>query len=187
MSRDFRVRIGLTEDCRVLMILHAPEENAMTFHEKIRFLREREEMSQLELAALLGVWQNRISQLENPSKRGKEARVEPGLLLRIAHHFDVSVRWLVDPNLGLDQLAADADPVEGQAGKLTEIEGPGICPGGLIFDLTSVIELQAAVLEHQKDHPSIGRIRGPNKRSLVAARRREREADAATEDPIPSS
>jgi transcriptional regulator with XRE-family HTH domain len=81
----------------------------MVFREKLRWLREREGISQLELAKQLStpnlrVWQNRMSQLENPPKRGREAKVEPGLLLRIAEFYAVPLIWLLDPRLGLDQL-----------------------------------------------------------------------------------
>jgi hypothetical protein len=42
-----------------------------------------------------------------------------------------------------------------------------------------VIELRAAFLEHRRNHPSIGRIRGPNSESKIAIRRRAAAAAAA--------
>jgi transcriptional regulator with XRE-family HTH domain len=95
----------------------------MTFREKLRWLREREGMSQLELAKQLSasstkVWQNRMSQLENPPKRGRENKIEPGLLMRIAEFFSVPVGWLIDPSLGLDDLHTRPS----EYGQLSEVE-----------------------------------------------------------------
>jgi transcriptional regulator with XRE-family HTH domain len=100
-----------------------PARNPMQFSQKVRWLREREGMSQLELANQLSarstkIWQNRMSQLENPPKRGREVKVEPGLLMRIAEFFSVPVGWLIDPRLGLDAL--HEPPGEFEA--LTEVE-----------------------------------------------------------------
>lgn len=100
------------------------EGRLMQFREKIRFLREREDLTQYDLADLLikpgakKVWQNRMSQLENPTKSGREIKIEPSWLLKIAEIFNVPVHWLIDPRLGLEYLTDRPNELE----RLTEIE-----------------------------------------------------------------
>lgn len=65
----------------------------MTLGEKIRFLRERKNLKQKELAIELGVAQQTLSHYE-------KGRIEPdyGILLNLAEIFDVSVDYLLGRN-----------------------------------------------------------------------------------------
>ena len=101
------------------------EENLMTFREKLRFLREREGLTQYTLADELTlirpgakVYQNRVWQLENVPKSGNETKIEPSLLLKIAEFFNVPVHWLIDPKLGPDDLHTRPSEYD----KLSEID-----------------------------------------------------------------
>jgi len=148
---------------RRLPITAMKEGNLMTFREKIRFLREREGMTQLELAKQLGIWQNRVSQFENPPKRGKEVKIEPTLLVRIADFFAVPIHWLVDPSLDLEQIQdrpGEADrisSVERQILLNARILGPSLALARLLgvapADLAKVgIDLQSGTLAELAGH-----------------------------------
>lgn len=88
-----------------------PQTRAMKFHEKLRKAREARSLAQHELAAMVGRWQSRVSNLERPPAPGKgEVKVEPSLLCKLAEVLEVPISYLCDEAVDDPDAGARPDP-----------------------------------------------------------------------------
>lgn len=72
----------------------------MTFGRRIRRLRERKGMEQLELAKKINISQSKMNKIET----GFQKRIEPEILVDIADALGTSVDFLLGKEVDVDQL-----------------------------------------------------------------------------------
>lgn len=109
----------------------------MTIGDKIRELRTKKDISQQELAKIIGVSDQAISAWENNKKVPRMGSVE-----KLAAFFDVPKTYLIEDSIGLDKLAIPA------AASVVGLAAGGPVMAAILGVLTAVGSLANTVDSH---------------------------------------